>query len=82
MAAHIDVLVVIKLSDGISWDGFSRSYEIVALLDRFQHVKGYNILLQSSKPNVLDRYCCQLSPCTRTELLFEVITRMKEVKHA
>ena len=43
MAAHIDVLVVIKLSDGISWDGFRRSYEIVALFrpfsscERFQY---------------------------------------------
>ena len=25
-------------------------------LDRFHNVKGFNILLQSSKPNVLDRY--------------------------
>ena len=35
MAAYIDVLVVIKLSDGISWEGSSRGYEIVTLFRPF-----------------------------------------------
>ena len=32
VAAYIDVVVVIKLSDGISWAGSSRRYEIVTLV--------------------------------------------------
>ena len=36
VAVYIDVLVVIKLSDGISWDDSSRSYEIVTLFRPFQ----------------------------------------------
>ena len=35
VAAYIDVLVVIKLSDGISWDDSSRSFEILTLFRPF-----------------------------------------------
>ena len=61
VVANIDALVGIKLSDL-----FHGMVVVVVMKQRhflghLHNLNGVNILLESSKPKVLDRYCCKQS---------------------